>query len=103
VLIAMLPALAVGLGHIAVSLKPNFIAEHLRPAVGLPFVLLLTLIFIPLRREPKLSGRFICITFLGCAFAIFIYYLPVWIGLPVARAGYYARMWFEGPGLRNWI
>jgi dolichyl-phosphate-mannose--protein O-mannosyl transferase/Gpi18-like mannosyltransferase len=103
VLIAMLPALAVGLGHIAVSLKPNFIAEHLRPAVGLPFVLLLTLIFIPLRREPKLSGRFICITFLGCAFAIFIYYLPVWIGLPVARVGYYARMWFEGPGLRNWI
>jgi dolichyl-phosphate-mannose--protein O-mannosyl transferase/Gpi18-like mannosyltransferase len=103
VLIAMLPAFAIGLGHIAVSLKPNFIAEHLRPAVGLPFVLLLTFIFIPLRREPKLCGRFICVAFLGCALTVFIYYLPVWIGLPVARAGYYARMWFEGPGLRNWI
>jgi dolichyl-phosphate-mannose--protein O-mannosyl transferase len=102
-LIAMFPALAIGLGHIAVSLKPSFIAEHLRPAVGLPFVLLLTFIFIPLRREPKLSGRFICVLFLGGALAIFIYYLPVWIGLPVSRAGYYARMWFEGPGLRNWI
>ena len=103
VLLTMLPALAVGLGHMAVALKPAFIPESVRPVIGLPFVLLLTFAWIPLRRQPKLSGRYICVAFLACALAIFIYYLPVWIGLPITRAGYYARMWLEGPGLRNWI
>ena len=102
-LLTLFPALAVGLGHIAVALKPGFIAESSRPAAGLPFVLLLTIAWIPIMKRPKLSGRFVCVSFLACALAIFIYFLPVWIGLPVARAGYYARMWFEGPGLRNWI
>jgi dolichyl-phosphate-mannose-protein mannosyltransferase len=103
VLLTMLPALAVGLGHMAVALKPGFIPESMLPAVGLPFVLLLTFAWIPLRKRPQLSGRFVCVAFLVCAFGIFIYYLPVWIALPIARAGYYARMWLEGPGLRNWI
>ncbi|HEX3409152.1 MAG TPA: phospholipid carrier-dependent glycosyltransferase [Candidatus Binataceae bacterium] len=103
VLLTMLPALAVGLGHMAVALKPSFLPESALPAVGLPFVLLLTFAWIPLRKRPQISGRFVCLAFLGCAFGIFIYYLPVWIALPIARAGYYARMWLEGPGLRNWI
>ena len=102
-LLTLMPALAIGLGHIAVALKPSFISARLRPAVGLPFVLLLTIAWIPLRRNPKLNGRYVCVAFLGCALAVFIYYLPVWIGLPITRAGYYARMWFEGPGLHNWI
>jgi dolichyl-phosphate-mannose-protein mannosyltransferase len=102
-LLTLLPALAVGLGHIAVQLRPRFIPESMRAATGLPVVVLLTVAWIPFMRPPKLSGRFICTTVLACAFVIFIYYLPVWIGLPVARAGYYARMWFEGPGIRNWI
>lgn len=103
VLLTLIPALAIGLGHIAVSLKPGFIPEGVRPAVGLPFVLLLTVAWIPLRRQPKLSGRYVCVVFLGCALATFLYYLPIWIAVPIARAGYYARMLFEGPGLRNWI
>jgi dolichyl-phosphate-mannose--protein O-mannosyl transferase len=103
VLLTLMPVLAVGVAHMAVALKPAFIPESVRPAVGLPFVLLLTIAWIPFRRRPKLNGRYVCIAFLACAFAIFIYYLPLWIALPVTRAGYYARMWFEGPGLRNWI
>jgi dolichyl-phosphate-mannose--protein O-mannosyl transferase len=87
----------------AVALKPGFLAKSARPAIGLPFLLLLTFAWIPLRKQPKRSGRFVCGAFLACALAIFIYYLPVWLALPVARAGYYARMWLEGPGLRNWI
>ena len=101
--LTILPALAVGLGHIAVQLKPSFIPENLRPATGLPFVLLLTFTWLPLCGRPKHSGRLVCVAFFACAFALFIYYLPVWLGLPIERAGYYARMWFEGPGLRNWI
>lgn len=102
-LFSLVPVLAIGVGHIAVALQPSFIAEGSRPAVGLPLVLLLMVPAIPLRRQPKLIGRYVCTAFLGCALAIFVYYLPVWLGLPISRAGYYARMWFEGPGLRNWI
>jgi dolichyl-phosphate-mannose--protein O-mannosyl transferase len=49
------------------------------------------------------AGRWVCATFAITAFAMFLYYLPVWTGLPINRAGYYARMWLQGPGLRNWI
>jgi len=49
------------------------------------------------------AGRWVCTTFALTAFAMFLYYLPVWTGLPINRAGYYARMWLQGPGLRNWI
>jgi dolichyl-phosphate-mannose--protein O-mannosyl transferase/Gpi18-like mannosyltransferase len=103
VLLTLMPALAIGLAHMAVALKPTFVPESARPIIGLPLVLLLTFAWIPSRRNPKLSGRYVCAAFLACAFAVFLYYLPVWIGSPIARAGYYARMWFEGPGLRNWI
>jgi len=102
-LFAMFPAFIVGLGHIAFALKPAWIPEHLRPSMGLPFVVLLVMAWLPLRRNPKLSGRYVCVAFLACALAAFIYYLPVWLGLPIAREGYYARMWLEGPGIRNWI
>jgi Gpi18-like mannosyltransferase/predicted membrane-bound dolichyl-phosphate-mannose-protein mannosyltransferase len=102
-LFAMFPAFIVGLGHIAFALKPAWIPERLRPSMGLPFVVLLVMAWLPLRRNPKLSGRYVCVAFLACALAAFIYYLPVWLGLPIAREGYYARMWLEGPGIRNWI
>jgi predicted membrane-bound dolichyl-phosphate-mannose-protein mannosyltransferase len=49
------------------------------------------------------AGRWVCATFVTVAFAMFVYYLPVWTGFPIARAGYYARMWLQGPGLKNWI
>ncbi len=102
-LLALVPALTLGLGHIAVALKPSFIPEGYRPLAGLPFVLLLALAWITLLHDPKRSGRYVCVAFLACALAAFIYYLPVWIGSAIAREGYYARMWLEGPGLRNWI
>jgi len=92
-----------GVGFVAMVLGLRLLWGELSLQTAMAVLLVAPEIFIPLRREPKLSGRFICVVFLGGALAIFIYYLPVWIGLPVARAGYYARMWFEGPGLRNWI
>ena len=49
------------------------------------------------------AGRWVCVTFVAVALAMFVYYLPVWTGFPINRAGYYARMWLQGPGLRNWI
>lgn len=49
------------------------------------------------------EGRFVCVVFVGVIALCFIYFLPLWLGIPVSRSGYYARMWLQGPGLRNWI
>jgi dolichyl-phosphate-mannose--protein O-mannosyl transferase len=47
--------------------------------------------------------RFVLAAFLTIAIALFIYYLPIWLGTPISRTGYYARMWLQGPGLPDWI
>ncbi|HTW89606.1 MAG TPA: phospholipid carrier-dependent glycosyltransferase [Candidatus Binataceae bacterium] len=53
--------------------------------------------------RPLWPGRLVCVAFLGSGLAAFIYFFPVWVAMPIERAGYYARMWLQGPGLRNWI
>jgi dolichyl-phosphate-mannose-protein mannosyltransferase len=55
--------------------------------------------FAPARWAPRL----VAIAFVGAAAILFVYYFPIWTGIFIDRAGYYARMWFQGPGLRNWI
>ena len=55
--------------------------------------------FEPARWAPRL----VAIVFLGAAAILFVYYFPIWTGIFIDRAGYYARMWLQGPGLRNWI
>jgi Gpi18-like mannosyltransferase/predicted membrane-bound dolichyl-phosphate-mannose-protein mannosyltransferase len=49
------------------------------------------------------AGRLVCVAFAATAVAVFIYFFPVWTAMPIARSSYYARMWLQGPGLRNWI
>jgi Gpi18-like mannosyltransferase/4-amino-4-deoxy-L-arabinose transferase-like glycosyltransferase len=51
----------------------------------------------------RYAGRLICVAFAATAVATFIYFFPVWTAIPIARSSYYARMWLQGPGLRNWI
>lgn len=53
--------------------------------------------------RPLWPGRVVCVAFLGSGLAAFVYFFPVWVAMPIERAGYYARMWLQGPGLRNWI
>ncbi|MGC1676590.1 MAG: phospholipid carrier-dependent glycosyltransferase [Candidatus Binataceae bacterium] len=51
-----------------------------------------------------LPGRYVCATFCATAIILFIYYFPVWTGMPIERAGYYSRMWLQEAGtVRNWI
>jgi Gpi18-like mannosyltransferase/predicted membrane-bound dolichyl-phosphate-mannose-protein mannosyltransferase len=54
-------------------------------------------------RRPRWTGRFVFVAFATVSIAIFLYYLPIWLGIPITREGYYARMWFEGPGKWDWI
>lgn len=37
------------------------------------------------------------------ALGLAVYFYPLWAAIPLARSGYSARMWFQGPGLPNWI
>jgi len=53
--------------------------------------------------RPRWPGRVVFAAFTGSALAASVYFFPVWVAMPIARAGYYARMWLQGPGLRNWI
>src|SRR5260370_33842415 len=49
------------------------------------------------------AGRFVAGVFVGAALILFVYYFPVWVGLPMSRTAYYARMWLQDSGFRNWI
>lgn len=53
--------------------------------------------------ERRWAPRFVFVAFVGASLVLFFYYLPIWLGTPISRDGYYARMWFQGPGMINWI
>jgi len=102
VLLALLPALIIGVGHIAFVLKPAMISAPWRPFAGLPLVVILVSAYLVAFSFHR-ADRLVFYAFMALAVMTFIYFLPVWLGTPIAREGYYARMWIEGPGLRNWI
>ncbi len=49
------------------------------------------------------TGRYVASVFVVTALILFVYYFPIWVGMPISRSGYYARMWLSSGGLRNWI
>ncbi|MGB3552577.1 MAG: phospholipid carrier-dependent glycosyltransferase [Candidatus Binatus sp.] len=49
------------------------------------------------------AGRYVGSVFVAVALILFVYYFPIWVGMPISRDGYYARMWLQAAGLRNWI
>ncbi len=49
------------------------------------------------------AGRYVAGVFAVTALILFVYYFPVWVGIPISREGYYARMWLSSGGIRNWI
>jgi dolichyl-phosphate-mannose--protein O-mannosyl transferase len=103
ILLTVFLALLVGLGHIAEIYKPSFIPPKLQVLAGTPAIFVLVLAYVLFLRYPRRANRFVCCVFVAASLALFVYYLPIWLGTPITRDGYYARMWLEGPGLRNWI
>ncbi len=102
-LFALFAPIVIGLGHIASVMEPAFIPVRYRLLAGVPIWIALAIGWAVTARNRKACGRLTCIAYLGCAAAATVYFMPVWLGTPITRAGYYARMWFQGPGLRNWI
>ncbi len=58
--------------------------------------------FYILLRTPY-AGRYVASVFALTAVILFVYYFPIWVGMPISREGYYARMWLQAGGVRNWI
>ncbi len=102
-LLTIFPVILIGLGHMATEYKPQFLSPGLRPAAGIPVAALVAIGYFVVLKDDRRAMRLVASLFLITAFIIFLYYLPIWLGTPISRTGYYARMWFEGPGLRNWI
>jgi dolichyl-phosphate-mannose--protein O-mannosyl transferase len=58
---------------------------------------------VPDLEAPRWAPRLTAVVFVIAAAILFVYYFPIWTGISIDRAGYYNRMWLQGPGLRNWI
>jgi dolichyl-phosphate-mannose-protein mannosyltransferase len=54
-------------------------------------------------RWPEYAGKMVFVSFVATVLVLFVYFFPVWVGIPIERSAYYARMWLQGPGLRDWI
>jgi dolichyl-phosphate-mannose--protein O-mannosyl transferase len=72
-------------------------------AAGAIGFLLMAVVYAAMLDRPLWAGRLVCAAFVLAVLTAFAYFYPVWIGIPISREAYYARMWFQGPGLRNWI
>ena len=103
VLLTMFPVLIIGVGHMVSIYKPAFVPEGFQTKAGLPVVLALVAAYVVTLRNPRNASRFVFFVFTATAVVLFFYYLPIWLGTPIAREGYYARMWLQGQGLQNWI
>jgi Gpi18-like mannosyltransferase/predicted membrane-bound dolichyl-phosphate-mannose-protein mannosyltransferase len=100
-LLSMAAVLILGMGHIASEYGLISGQAQLLVGIALAGVLLVSFILLVIRRSR--ADRFVFGAFLALTIALFIYYLPIWLGTPISRTGYYARMWLQGPGLPDWI
>ena len=101
ILLSIMPVLIVGVGHIAGEYQ--LVSGEQQVVIGLLIAAVLLISYVLLISCRLRADRFVYVAFLSVAVILFVYYLPIWLGIPISRTGYYARMWFQGPGLRNWI
>lgn len=48
------------------------------------------------------GGRVASTVSIAAITAAFLYFIPLWMALPISREAYDARMWLKGPGIANW-
>jgi len=54
-------------------------------------------------RDARVAGKFASVIFLLAVGGSFVYFLPLWTGIPMSHSAFDARLWFRGPGLPNWL
>jgi Gpi18-like mannosyltransferase/predicted membrane-bound dolichyl-phosphate-mannose-protein mannosyltransferase len=101
ILLSVIPVVILGVEHIASQYQLASAQARIVTSLVLAGGLLITYMLLVIRRSR--ADRFVFAVFVTIAIALFIYYLPIWLGTPISRTGYYARMWLEGPGLPDWI
>jgi len=85
-----------------ISLVPTFILGlGTRPGVGAIFALAIGYVTL-WRWDKRSAGIFVCLLFLVVVLAAFVYFFPIWTGLPFSPKGLQARIWLHGSGLANW-
>jgi hypothetical protein len=100
-LLSLMPVLILGVAHIVSEYR--LVSIHAQLIVGVPLAVALLVLYSLLVMRHSRADRFVLAAFLLIAIVLFIYYLPIWLGTPISRTGYYARMWLQGPGLPDWI
>ncbi len=55
------------------------------------------------RVDPVRLGRVTVGAYCIAILAISWYFLPIWLGIPVTKQAWQARMWISGSGIMNWI
>ncbi len=55
------------------------------------------------RVDPVRLGRVAVGAYCVAILAISWYFLPIWLGIPVTKQAWQARMWISGSGIMNWI
>jgi len=55
------------------------------------------------RRLEGSDGKFVCLIFVFITLLTFVYFLPLWIDIPLSQTGYASRMWLNGQGLASWL
>ncbi len=84
------------------SLAPAIILG-LGTRLGMGVILALATSYVVLRRWDKRSaGILVCFSFLLAVLALFVYFFPIWTGIPLSPERLQARMWLHGAGLANW-
>ncbi len=58
--------------------------------------------YLALMRRGNWSGRFTCTIFVASSIIVFLYYLPLWLPLPLSEAAVNARFWLSRPGVADW-
>lgn len=55
------------------------------------------------RVDPVRLGRVTVGAYVVAILAISWYFVPIWLGIPVTKQAWQARMWISGSGIMNWI
>ena len=71
-------------------------------ATGLYAMAVVVTVYGALQWRFRNTGKLVCVGFLAAGLAAFVYFFPIWIGSPIPRASFEARMWLHQPGLFDW-
>jgi dolichyl-phosphate-mannose--protein O-mannosyl transferase len=55
------------------------------------------------RANPVRLGQVVAVGFLLAAIGVTVYLLPIWLGTPITKSAWEARMWISKVGTMGWL